>query len=984
MLAYMKRGKILIGLLLFTSGFTIEANGESLWMDLPQHASERSVLAEVEHAPQKYRAVRFNILALRGLLQSAESRGEQASVALNLPMPNGASQDFLVERSSVMPEELRRKFPNIQTFEGHAVDDPATSLRLEVTPKGVSAQVLAVGQRWMIDPRLGSSPDVSISYFSKDLTRASAEPFCELESPPPVRGKDPFTAKKPQASPVLARSSGTTLRTYRLAVATTGEYGQFHGGTVSQALAAVVTTINRVDGIYEKEMAISLELVGNNDAVVYVDPATDPFNGNNSAGTLINESQTELDATIGLANYDVGHTFSTGAGGLAGLGVVCGAAKGEGVTGRPNPIGDAYDVDYVAHEIGHQFDGNHTFNGANNACSGGNRNGGTAYEPGSGSTIQAYAGICGIDNLQANSDPIFHSESFDEMYGYASSGAGASCAVETATGNSAPAVNAGADYTVPAGTPLVVTGSATDVDGDSLTYLWEQRDLGGQASLAAPDDGAIPLFRVYEPVSTPIRYLPQLTSVVSGNLSNEEKIPASSRSMVLRLTARDGQGGVSSDDITVTVDGGKGPFQLLSPNGGESLGASATVTWDAAGSADAPVSAQNVEFYLSTDGGETFGENSFATTPNTGSAALSFPSDIDTNTARLLIQGQNNIFYDVSDADFSLNSGQPPPPDPVFLAIQPIDSGANLYFAPGEDNDTEVGSYSGSCSTESVTTTLSDDVSPGFVIDGSEVVTSTLAFAQSILISADGLEVSVNISHPWRGDLEIDLVSPSGTSVRLRNANANDNTPGLQGVFPTTLVPAESMGVFAGENAQGTWSLLLNDTYPQLDDGILNSWGVTVTSVTAGDLVSATVTSSPLTFTGMTNGETYTCEFMATVDGLDSAAVGAGTVVPAEILNPPGQPAIISIEGVEGALIVAVAPGSGPSPDAYRVVCGAVDAVSNDATVTVSGLEDGVDYTCYAMAAVGSSSSVPSIGLSATAGDTLPGLPIWLLYEASK
>ncbi len=984
MLTVAERGKLLIALLVLTFGFTTAARGEPLWMDLPQHASERSVLAGVEHAPQKYRAVRFNILALRGLLQSAESRGKQASVALNLPMPNGASQDFLVERSSVMPEELRRKFPNIQTFEGYAVDDPATSLRLEVTPKGVSAQVLAVGQRWMIDPRVGGSPDVSISYFSKDLTRASAEPFCELESPLPERGEIPFSAKKPKASPVAARSSGTTLRTYRLAVATTGEYGQFHGGTVSQALAAVVTTINRVDGIYEKEMAISLELVGNNDAVVYVDPATDPFNGNNNAGTLIDESQTELDATIGSANYDIGHTFSTGAGGLAGLGVVCGASKGQGVTGRSSPVGDAYDVDYVAHEIGHQFGGNHTFNGANNACSGGNRNGSTAYEPGSGSTIQAYAGICGVDNLQANSDPIFHSESFDEMYGYASSGSGASCAMETATGNSAPAVNAGADYTVPAGTPLVVTGSATDADGDTLNYLWEQRDLGGQAALAAPDDGAIPLFRVYEPVSTPIRYLPQLASVVSGSLSNEEKLPMLGRSMMLRLTARDGQGGVSSDDITVTVDGDKGPFQLSSPNGGESLDASATVTWDVAGSADAPVSAQNVEFYLSTDGGATFGASPFATTPNTGSATLLFPSDIDTNAARLMIKGQNTIFYDVSDADFALNSGQLPPPEPVFLAIQAIDGGANLYFAPGEDNDTAVVSYSGSCSAESVVTTYSDEVSPGFEIDGSEVVTSTLAFAQSILIPEDGLEVSVDISHPWRGDLEIDLVSPLGTSIRLREADLDDGTPGLQGTFPTTLVPAESMAVFVGEDAQGTWSLRLNDTYALFDDGVLNSWGVTITSVTAGDIVSATVTSSPLSFTGMTNGEAYTCGFKATGDALDSLTVAAGTVTPAENLNPPGQPVITSIEGVEGAVVVELAAGSGPAPDAYRVVCGGVDAITSDTTVTVSGLKDGFDYICYAMAAVGSSSSVPSIGVTATAGEILTGLPIWLLYEASK
>ena len=314
--------------------------------------------------------------------------------------------------------------------------DPSITLRMEFTPRGVSPQVLAPGRRTMIDPRLGDQPEVSISYYSEDLSRSTGEPFCEVQTPQTSRDSGASAAKKLQASPVAARSSGASLRTYRLAVATTGEYGSYHGGTVGGALSAVVTTINRVDGIYEKEMAISLELVANNDLVIYVNPATDPFTGNNSAGTLINESQAELDSTLGSGNYDIGHTFSTGAGGLAGLGVVC-TAGGRGVTGRSNPIGDAYDVDYVAHEIGHQFDGNHTFNGANGSCSGGNRNASTAYEPGSGSTIQAYAGICSTDNLQANSDPIFHSESFDEMYAYASEGNGSSCGVVTATGHGA-------------------------------------------------------------------------------------------------------------------------------------------------------------------------------------------------------------------------------------------------------------------------------------------------------------------------------------------------------------------------------------------------------------------------------------------------------------------------------------------------------------------------------------------------------------------
>ena len=312
------RAFLISALLLIFVGQSAMADSD-LWVDLPEQAAEQARLATLERAPNQYRAVRFNLPAVRGRLRAAEARGAPAGLVMALPMPDGSTQDFHLWRSSVFPETLERKYPDIQVFEGQAVRDPSVSLRMEITTRGVSAQILAPGGRTMIDPRLGDKPEISISYYSEDLTRSSAEPFCEVETPRPARGQqDEPQGKKPQASPVAARSSGTTLRTYRLAVATTGEYGAYHGGTLAGALSAVVTTINRVDGIYEKEMAISLELVGNNDAVIYVNPATDPFSGNNSAGTLIGESQTQLDTTIGSANYDIGHTFSTGAGGLAG------------------------------------------------------------------------------------------------------------------------------------------------------------------------------------------------------------------------------------------------------------------------------------------------------------------------------------------------------------------------------------------------------------------------------------------------------------------------------------------------------------------------------------------------------------------------------------------------------------------------------------------------------------------------------------------
>src|SRR5690606_22782836 len=175
--------------------------------------------------------------------------------------------------------------------------------------------------------------------------------------------------------------------------------------TKLNVLSAMVTTINRVNGIYEKELSVSLELIGDNDTLIYLNGSTDPFDANNNGGALLGQNQTNTNTVIGAANYDIGHIFSTDGGGIAFLGCVCANnQKARGVTGSPSPVGDPFDVDYVAHEMGHQFGANHSFN----ACSG-TESQQNAFEPGSGSTIMAYAGICGpVNNLQANSHDYFH------------------------------------------------------------------------------------------------------------------------------------------------------------------------------------------------------------------------------------------------------------------------------------------------------------------------------------------------------------------------------------------------------------------------------------------------------------------------------------------------------------------------------------------------------------------------------------------------
>jgi hypothetical protein len=335
-------------------------------------------------------------------------------------------------------------------------------------------------------------------------------------------------ALKSQAELVAA---GETLKTFRLAMAASGEYTQFHGGTVALGLAAIVTVVNRVNQVYEVDLSVSLQLVGNNDEIVYTDITTDPYD---NSGNDIDTNQSVLDNIIGSQNYDVGHVVNTGAGGLAALGSVCTSFKAQGITGTNQPTGDPFMIDYVAHELGHQFAGQHSFNGSVASCA--NRSSNDAYEPGSGATIMAYAGICGEQNLQNNSDAMFHAHSVAQMRSFI---ANTSCGTSSDLNNSAPVVQAGNDVTIPISTAFKLTGSATDSDNDNLLYAWEQLDLGAPSTSAQTmvDDGSRPLFRSWLPVSEPTRYFPRLSNVLSQTTVIGETYPTTTRVLNFRLSA---------------------------------------------------------------------------------------------------------------------------------------------------------------------------------------------------------------------------------------------------------------------------------------------------------------------------------------------------------------------------------------------------------------------------------------------------------------
>jgi hypothetical protein len=547
-----------------------------------------------------------------------------------------------------------------------------------------------------------------ISYYTSDFIKDPSQKIPEAILITDNDEKKSFSepGAKINAMPP-ATCVGTQLRRYRLAVACTGEYAVAATGsttpTVAQTLAKIVTSVNRVNGVYETEVAVRLILVATQTNVIFTVAATDPFAGNNNAGTLINESQSVITANIGSANYDVGHTFSTGGGGLAGLGVVCNnSQKARGITGSPSPVGDPYDIDYVAHEIGHQFAGNHTFNSTVSSCGGGNRNGSTAVEPGSGITIMAYAGICGSQDLAPNSIAYFHAISYDEIVNFTNLNGGNSCPVTTTTGNNPPVVIGSGNYIVPKSTPFVLTGSATDIDGDALTYSWEETSLGTAGNW---NSGNKNFFMSYTPTPSPSRLFPKQSVVLSGNYTGTkgEYVPATAQTIQFRLTARDnkmGGGGVCYSINTITVSGTAGPLSVTYPDAtGIVWGSSTpqTITWAVNGTNAAPVSCDSVKILISYNGGITY-STLLGSTPNDGAELITAPTvTASILTCRIKVESKGNIFYDVSNNNFeisiSVGLNSLSKNNPIGLSVWPNPFTNQLNFAVGNlkiESNTEV------------------------------------------------------------------------------------------------------------------------------------------------------------------------------------------------------------------------------------------------------------------------------------------------------
>ena len=790
---------------------------------------EISVLksANRESFPQEFKLMQLDLTVLKSSLNNVSDRTalNRNNVVISIPNADGKLERFQVYEASNFDAELQAQFPQIRSYVGAGIDDKYAVLRMSLDPRGIQTMVLRAGK-----------PAEFMEPYSQDGK------IYAVYSSSRKRGKLPFTCSTPEqvltndlATPeVTARSSAGSLLTFRLALSCNGEYANHFGATnatnVALVLAQFNATMTRVNGVFEKDFAIHMNIVASTTNVIFYNPATDPYttmaNWNTQLQQTLNTTLTGPSTSLAANNaaYDVGHMFGeTGGGGNAGcIGCVCvngaasgnGSTKGRGITSPADgvPMGDTFDIDYVAHELGHQFGANHTFSNSNEGY-------GVNKEVGGGVTIMGYAGITSY-NTHMNSIDIFHSASIAQVQ---ANMVGKTCPTTTPITHSAPVVNAGADYTIPLSTPFILTGSATDAGGGSLTYAWEQNDDGGAntdaASVASPTKTTGPNFACYPASANSFRYFPTFSSILNGSTTTAgvgvtmEALSSVARTLNFRLTVRDnvvGQGQTNFDDVVVTVANKTALTVTMAAGTSYPVGSTQTVVWTGATGANGHSTISggaNVDILFSSDNGVTWTTLLVGTT-NDGSQAVTLPAGVAAPFCRFMVKASGNVFFNISQ------------PFSVGYSLQTI---CNTYSNNTVQN-------------------IPDGTSPSVSTAG-PTLTSVINIPVSQTIT--DVNVNVNVTHQWIRDLVSRVVHPDGTVVILGNRicndqdgyniTFNDGSPAISCTAPITsgtFSPNQPLNALNSKNTNGNWSLTIND-YFQGDTGTLNSWSVEVCYIQA-------------------------------------------------------------------------------------------------------------------------------------------------------
>lgn len=631
--------------------------------------SVQSLAPESPMRPTAFKAFQLDEQALRQHLAAAPMEfSGAAGLEVRFPNADGVFRTFKVWESPVCHPDLTAKYPLIRTFAGKATDGSGDVMRFDVGYKGLNAFVFSIdGNIQSLVPAPVNAPSTYMAYRLEDLPSdrlvASAAGCGVEETEQDFFGTNYLpsqnqTAERGGAAPV-------TLKKYRIAVAGKGEYTQFHGGTVPSALSAIVTAVNFIVAITERDMALRLELIANNDQIIFLDPATDPYTGNEAGGWMA-QNAAAINPIIGSGSYDVGHVFSVyqagSAAGIAQLSSVCGINKAFGCSTQQAPVGEYFYLT-AAHELGHQHSGTHTFN----QCQDDSQfTPGSSWETGSGTTILAYGGLCGPNNVGGDNDPYYHTGTISQFLNFMYNENGNNCGTVETTDNNPPTATIlhPNGFFIPISTPFELKGEATDPDGDELTYCWEQFDLGPTSPLGTPA-GNGPVFRSISPTTSPSRIFPRNANIINNINSSTEILPTYTRTFKFRLTVRDnhpGAGGVDIKDMNFNATEQAGPFRVTYPNLSSvvwKVGEYQIVTWDVANTDLAPVNCKNVTIRLSIGGGNSFPVVLAENVPNTGSACVLVPDNV-TNFARVRITAADNIFFDMSNTNFKIEAATTP------------------------------------------------------------------------------------------------------------------------------------------------------------------------------------------------------------------------------------------------------------------------------------------------------------------------------------
>lgn len=903
---------LMISGVFFGAALSAQISGDGLWTMSGSKTAEGEKTNRAS-MPGEYFLAKLDLPLLKVKLVNAPviHSGSGQPITLEFPNAQGGFEKFAVYESSIMDPILEAKFPMIKTYAAQGIDDPTATMRFSVTQFGLHSMVLS-GQKstCYIDPY---TTDL-VNYIVYDRASLGADP-------------QPFTCltddnvslpslQKNTAGPISVQNiNDQKLRTYRLAQSCTGEYGAiFMGtGTVAQQKANVqaqmAITMNRVNGVYERDLAIHMNFIANNDLLIYMNASTDPWTNEWNTKT----AQT-IDAAIGVSNYDIGHNFNTTGGGNAGcLSCVClstsqtNTHKGRGYTGRANPTGDAFDIDYVAHEMGHQFGGYHVMNTCSRSGSGT-----TEVEPASGSSIMGYAGICPT-NVQSNSHDDFNYVNIRDISANIKTG-NSTCAAITNLTNNPPTANAGPDYVIPKSTPFILEGTGSDPDGNgTLTYNWSQNDPAQSPGTGSPQStyAVGPMYRAISPLTSPNRYMPALATVIANNVSSTwEMTPSVARDLNFSFIVRDnavGGGQTASDLMKVTVNGTAGPFSVTSQATATTwtVGTTQTITWNVAGTTASPVSTPSVNIFLSTDGGNTYPVTVASNRPNNGSATITVPNNI-TTTGRIMVRGAGNIFYDLNNGVITIKAAAAASPVSSFsIASTPLCTGSTIALTDQSLNAPTTWTWSATSST-GVTFSNANAQNPTVSFANAGTYTISLIAKNTTGSSTSTQTLTINAT-PNVAVNSATICSGNAASLTATGATnyawSNSATTAAVSVSPASTtsytVTGTSNGCTNSKVATVTVKAtpVLNVNNASVCNGspaVISASGATTylwnTSATTSSISVSPSSNTNYTVTGTTNGCSSTKVVTVTINSTPTVAVTHATVC-------AGSPAVLSASG---------------------------------------------------------------------------------------